>query len=350
MSPESLNLLAALQLRPRASWESLAPILEMSPTTLARRWRGIQEKGIAWITCTPTFPAIDAMREAASADWFYLAPHGSTAYIEIACHPGERDAVVEQLVRDPRCWTVACTSGGRDVTVAITMPSPEELDAFVHGRVGVLPGVRSLGVNPLRGFLQTASSWRIGALTAVQREALLQLPVRRPPVRSEAGRPRGLDLEVMRVLAEDGRASASRIAGEIGYSVSSVSDAIARLQASRAAEWRLDLAQSLFGWKVMATLSIRAPQARILEIGAQLRHFSQEVREAVSMISDANLQVHVWAKQLETVDAVEEMLNVQFPEVRVEDRWLSTRFAKRAGVVLDEHGRRLSVVPIFPQS
>lgn len=352
--PKTLVLMSALQMQPRASWSTLAPILGSSATTLARRWKTLTEQNLAWITCSPAFPTDLASTEGAAQDWFFLAPHGTTAYVEVTCRPGERESVIASLTDDPRCWTIACTSGSRDVTVAVTLPTSSELDDFVHHRIGMLPGVRSMRTNPLRGFLQAPSNWRIGALTPRQRDALARLTPRtrphRKPERVAPRTPTELELAVMRELAIDGRASATGIAERVGYSVSSVNDAIAHVLTSGAAEWRLDFAQAQFGWDVMATLSLHAPQSRMAEIGAQLRRFSLEVREAVSLIGGANLQVHVWTKQLETIDAVEEMLDAQFPDVRVSDRWLSTRFAKRAGVILDASGRCVRVVPMFPPS
>jgi len=311
----------------------------------------LSEQNLAWITCSPAFPSDPATTDEHGQDWHFLAPHGTTAYVEVTCRPGERESVIASLVDDPRCWTIACTSGSRDVTVAVTLPTPRELDDFVHHGIGVLPGVRSMRVNPLRAFLQAPSNWRIGALAPAQRDALARLSLRTPPHRTgerSPATPTTLELAVMRELATDGRASATSISERIGYSVSSVNDAIAHVLTSGLAEWRLDFAQAQFGWDVMATLSLHAPQSRMAEIGAQLRRFSLEVREAVSLIGGANLQVHVWTKQLETIDAVEEMLDARFPDVRVADRWLTTRFAKRAGVILDESGRRVRTEAMFP--
>lgn len=347
---KSLVLMAALQLQPRASWSMLAPILGVSATTLARRWQALTEQGRAWITCSPAFPSEPSTERERGSDWFFLPPYGSTAYIEVRCRPGERDSVLAGLIDDPRCWTIACTSGTRDLTVAVTLPSPQALDDFIQNQLGTLPGVLSLRANPLRGFLQAPSRWRIGGLTVEQREALMRLPIRRPPgmLDHTPSRRLALDQAVMRELAVDGRASASSIAKNIGYSVSSVNDSIAHVLQSGLAEWRLDLAQGDFGWDVMATLSLCCPQSRVHPIGTQLRRFSLEVREAVSTVGGENMQVHVWARQMDTLDAVEEMLGTQFPDVRVADRWVSTRFAKRAGVVLDDYGRRVRVTPMFP--
>ncbi|MFC7741398.1 AsnC family transcriptional regulator [Nocardiopsis composta] len=48
-----LSLINALQLTPRAAWSDLAPILDVDATTLARRWRRLEEAGLARITVFP---------------------------------------------------------------------------------------------------------------------------------------------------------------------------------------------------------------------------------------------------------------------------------------------------------
>lgn len=343
----SLVLMSALQLQPRASWSALAPILGVSTSTLARRWQSLTEERLVWTTCLPTLPT--DLDPQGSGDWFFLAPHGTTAYIELTCSPGGREAVLNQLLGDPRCWTIAFTSGPRDLTIAATLPSPRALDEFLQLTVGAVPEVQSMRANPLRGFLQSPTSWRIGALSPAQRDAIIALHPRtsqRLPLKRTHSGPSPLELAVIRELGFDARMTASQIARNIGYSVSSVNDAIATIRNLNMAEFRLDFDQAAFGWNVTATLALRAPQSRIHEIGTQLRRFSMEVREAVLMVGGANLQVHIWTKHMETIDAVEEMLETQFPEVHIADRWLSTRFAKRAGVVLDETGRRVTTTPL----
>lgn len=338
---QTLQLLSALQLQPRASWTMLAPILGTSATTLARRWKTLSDEGLAWITCSPGF---------VSDDSFFFAPNGATAYLDLVCAPGERDRVLTALEGEPSCWTIACTTGTRDVTVAVTRGSAAELDRFIHQRIGTLEGMVSLRWSPLRKFLQAPSNWRIGALSQAQVKQLRNLPKRTPKAAlDDPGRRRDTNA-VMHELALDGRASASGIAERLGLSTSSVNDIITELQHSSAAEWRLDIAQAQLGWPVAATIAVNAPPSRMPDIATQLRRFSLEVREAAALVGSSSLQVHVWATHVDTVDAVEEMLEAQFPDVSVTERWLTTRFAKRAGAVLDEHGRKRYITPMLAES
>ncbi|WP_179014408.1 AsnC family transcriptional regulator [Paenarthrobacter ureafaciens] len=42
-----LRLLHALQVRPRAPWTALAPVVGADAVTLARRWNVLQDRGLA---------------------------------------------------------------------------------------------------------------------------------------------------------------------------------------------------------------------------------------------------------------------------------------------------------------
>jgi len=333
----TISLLAALQISPRASWTDLAPILGVNATTLSRRWQSLKDDGLAWVTCMP----------AGDEDWFFLAPHGATAYVEVICRPGRRDEVITRIASTQEAWSIECTSGPRDLLLSVTTATARSLDDYTTRVLGAIDGVEAVRTNPVRGFLATPSGWRVGGLRAAQRSTLLAMA--KSTEREVRHRhPTGLERRVMQELSIDGRATATEISRVTGYSISAVNSAIGRITSAPWAQFRVDFAQEHLGWDVMASLWITAPQSQVSEIGTMLRRFPAEVREAVSMFGAANLYVHIWAQDYDTLDSIEEMITESFPSVRLADRWITTRFAKRAGVVLDRDGRRESFVPMLP--
>lgn len=329
-----VDLLAALQLHPRASWTELAPLLGVDPSTLSRRWRALREDGLAWVICQPS----------SSSDWFYFPPYGSTAFVELVCRPGRRDDVVAELVARPEVWTVECTSGVRDLLLSVTLPNARALDQYTNRVLGTIDAVMTVRTNPVRRFLFTPSDWRIDGLDTRRKAAVTELAER--AARAVPDRPpSALERTVMSSLAADGRATAQSIAAASGYSLSGVNGAIRRIMGSGWASLRVDFAQEMLGWDIMASLWIQAPQSKIPEIGALLRRFPGDVREAVALVGSTNLYVHIWTKDFETIDAIEELITGSFPGVRLADRWITTRFAKRAGVVMGTDGRRHGFVP-----
>lgn len=333
----ALSLLSALQLYPRIAWSDLGPILGVDPSTLSRQWRQLTRSGLAWVTCQPS----------STNDWYYFAPAGSTAYIELACRPGARDAVIGALERQPEVWSIECTSGSRDLLLSLTVESPLALDAYTSRTLGAVDGIVSVRTNPVRGFLSTPSDWRLDLLTPAQRVAVEELRARHA-VRVAHTTPSTLERAVLRELARDGRASASEIAKRVRYSVSAVNGAITRIMYSRFATFRVDFAQNVLGWDLMVSLWIEAPQTQLENIGVLLKRFPREIREAVAMVGAANLYVHVWTQDFDTLDSIEEMLTSAFPGTSIRDRWITTRFAKRAGHLLDERGQRIDFVPTIP--
>ncbi|GAA3353999.1 hypothetical protein GCM10017744_009850 [Streptomyces antimycoticus] len=47
------GLVHALQIHPRAPWTLVGDVLAVNPVTAARRWRRLQEAGLAWVTAYP---------------------------------------------------------------------------------------------------------------------------------------------------------------------------------------------------------------------------------------------------------------------------------------------------------
>jgi len=330
-------LLGALQIHPRVSWTDLATVLGVNATTLSRRWQILQEEGLAWVTCIP----------ADDDDWFYLAPHGATAYVEVSCRPGARNNVIAQIATDREAWSIECTSGTRDLLLSVTAATTRALDDYTTNVLGAIDGIVSVRTNPVRRFLASPSGWRISGLRAGQRSTLMAMAkLAERPLRHHE--PTELERHVMAELSIDGRATATEISRATGFSVSAVNGAVGRIASAPWAQFRVDFAQEQLGWDVMASLWITAPQSQVPEIGNMLRRFPAEVREAVSMIGGANLYVHIWAKDFDTLDSIEEMITGSFPLVRLADRWITTRFAKRAGAILGSDGRRESFVPMLP--
>lgn len=54
LGEEDLRLINALQIGPRLSWNVLGQVLERHPTSLAARWRKLEESGVAWLAGWPS--------------------------------------------------------------------------------------------------------------------------------------------------------------------------------------------------------------------------------------------------------------------------------------------------------
>ena len=347
------QLLEALQIHPRLPWSALAPVLGTDASTLSRRWRALRASGLAWMTCQP----------GSAPDWFYFPPYGSTAYVEVDCEAGARDAVVEALADEPSIWTIERTTGPRDLLLSITAPSWGDLEHLVDRRIGRVDGVVRTLTNPVRAVFAYPGDWRIDALARPQRSALHRLhhaargeiaggvaPVEAARGEPTSGRrPTRFERQIIHELSADGRASVSAIAAATDHSVSGTARALRRILAEGFASFRLDFNQHAFGYEYLVSLWLQAPQARLPEIGARLRRYPRIVRECVSIIGPANLYVHAWVERLEELDAIEALLVEGYPGTRIRNRWIATGFAKRSGHLLGADGDRVGFVNALPR-
>src|ERR1700761_9437989 len=93
LSETDLQLVDALQVNPRASWNAIAAPLGISALTAARRWQALSSDGLAWTEAT-------------------LGPqlfHG--VFVEFACRPGTAHIVADALAEMPDVVTIGRMAG-----------------------------------------------------------------------------------------------------------------------------------------------------------------------------------------------------------------------------------------------
>src|SRR5699024_4257547 len=90
LSEQSLELINALQIAPRASWSRLADVLGNKPSTLSQRWNELQTRGLAWIT---------AMVSGATR-------RSAIAFVEVGCQMERQKALGAEFVTSPNIVSV----------------------------------------------------------------------------------------------------------------------------------------------------------------------------------------------------------------------------------------------------
>ncbi|PPF50901.1 hypothetical protein C5B94_15100 [Clavibacter michiganensis] len=86
-------------------------------------------------------------------------------------------------------------------------------------------------------------------------------------------------------------------------------------------------------------------QAEMEKVAAALRLFPQ-LRMCASVTGQANLVASLWLRNLEELDDIESKLTRVFQNLRIVDRWVVPRVAKRTGHLFDDEGRWSSFVPM----
>ncbi|WP_300676851.1 Lrp/AsnC family transcriptional regulator [Nocardioides sp.] len=327
-APLDHQLIAALQLHPRISWTRLGEVLASDPTTLSRRWQTLVEAGLVWSTCfemAPT-PRDNPVR---------------AGLVEVGCVPGRREQVIDALSRERLVYDITCTTGDRDLAVLVSGPSLGAVDDLVQRRVASQDGVTRTRTSLLHTIFRDGPGWRLAALSPAQIAAITAaLPVREP-----VPTPTALHRDLIAALNPDPRITVSDLAARLGSSTSTVSRGLEVLLTAPWARFRTDLAHTRLGWEAEVTLWLRTESGTLPEVVTSLRAMDH-LRMCASISGPANLTAVFWLRHLHDLDALEHRLLRAHPSVRILDRWVTTRVAKRLGHVLDADGLHRDWVPI----
>lgn len=324
---EDLALVNALQLRPRASWAELAPVLQATPATLARRWQRLTRDRLARVVVTPG-PAFGTV--------------GITGLVSVDSDPAVIDAVVDTAAANPRVATVQVLGGNPDLLLTCFARDIATLHACVLNPLRRVPGVRAITLSLSTSLRLEGSRWRLGALDPAQvfrltdgdSEALRSGQAFDEPNRA-----------LVQYLAVDGRASLAALSEAIGASTTTVRRRLGQLTRSGILRFRCDVAATVFGWPVAATLWVRAPATMHSQV-AQAIVGRPEVRAVMSTTGGSNLLIQVMLRSIEGLAQLElDLLNVT-SAVEVVNTAFDLRTAKQMGWHLDSFGRGTHATPV----
>ncbi|WP_309066466.1 Lrp/AsnC family transcriptional regulator [Microbacterium sp.] len=330
LDPVDRRLLHALQVEPRASWSALAPIVGADAATLSRRWRRLEEEGIAWIT----------------GRLGGVMPDGA-ALIEVECDPQRIAETAATLAEDREVYVLDQTAGSRDLLVTVACGGQDALGSYVTGRLAALPGVRSVRTHVWIDLFFEGGDWRLRTLSPAEMAALPAVPPPRP--RAAATVPERLRQILAYELSIDGRATAASISKRWGVSAQRVTDAIAVLRRSGELRLRTDIARRWSEWPVYAWYFIEAPASIMHDLREGLKKV-QQIRLAALTASRYNLVLAVWVRDLPGIHAFEVAFERAAPAARIQDRSLVLRIAKHMGRILDDSGQATgAIVPLAPR-
>jgi DNA-binding Lrp family transcriptional regulator len=326
-----LSLVNALQLVPRATWTELSPILEADPTTLARRWKRLQENGLARVTAFPR-PAVMARL--------------NMAYVELSCRNGTVEEVASVLAEHPDTLTIQFIAGSHQLLLTV-VPGAGLADYLLNW-VGGFPDVISYHVHVVTGMPYEAQHWQVGALSPAQRRRLRALV---PPVVPRPGSDHitELDQRVIDLLCDDGRVGYHDIAERLGIAPATAARRLNRLLREGILGLRCDIAREAMGWPVAAVLWGSAG-ADVLERAGDLGERIPEVRLCSTLAGPENTHLVVWLRTAADLVRVERRLLDEMPGLRIADRRVILRTFKFMGGIVDARQRYSRTVPLRPRA
>ncbi|WP_228816689.1 Lrp/AsnC family transcriptional regulator [Nocardia transvalensis] len=327
LTEAELQLIHALQLRPRASWTELSHVLGIDPVTAARRWDRLRTSGRAWVTISPGPRAYHQV---------------CYSFIEIGCAAGTTGGVADRLSAHPHMVSIERTT---DAHLLLGTVATADLDMMARYTLDVLPAVPH--VTAVRARIVThmfteGGRWRIDVLDPDQRTRLARSSTSVSAPRSHPVTP--LDQAVLAHLARDGRASHQTIADAVGVSAQTIKRRIDTATRTGMLRFRCEFARPLGGWPVAVTFWATAPTSDLLDIGRALAQHRQ-TRNCAALSADHNLILQANTTNLHDVLDFETHLTRAHPGLRITERVLTLRHHKLHGHLLDADGRSIGAVP-----
>ncbi len=320
LDERDLRLLHALQIRPRAPWAALAPIVGADAVTLARRWNVLHEAGLAWVTA-----------------YKGLGAKYSGAVVEIDCAPASIIRATEELAGEKEVMTIDQTAGGRDLVVTLMCRTEADLSRFLLDRLCTVEGIRSTRTHRTIRLLADAQQWRLRSL----QDAEARLLERNLPRPVPAGRemPPELEEQLAVILKADGRASVADIAARLDISPAKAKNAVATLVAHQRLVLRLEIARPYTPWPVSVWYFMRVPATKVEAVAGRLTGL-EEVRLVTTTGGMYSILMAVWLRRIEDMTVLERQLGERLPFAEIMDRSIVLRTPKHVGHRLDPTGKR----------
>ncbi len=322
------RLIAALQLRPRASWTELGAVLCLSPVTLARRWARLAEAGVAWMTVAPNLQPGSGTRGL------------GVALVELRVPPGQVLPTAHELAEVPEIATIDVTAGSRDLVLTIIAGDDESLARLLLERLHTIGTVVAIHSHPVTRTYVDGSSWRMPGLTDAEKARLAVHPT--PPNRSRAT---PLAEAVAVELARDGRISSTELAARLDLRPRRARELIAEVVGTGRLRFRTEVARRQSGYPLCTWYLLRTPATQRDNVAQRIATL-QQARAVVAVVGQYDLAIDVWTRTIDDVQRLEAAIEEQMRGVQIADRAVVLRTVKLMGRLLDDSGCAAGFVPL----
>ena len=322
-----LRIVHALQINPRAPWSLVASVVEADRATVLRRWRRMEETGVAWVSCYPVETS-----------------ELTLAFVEISCLHGQSLQVAARLAADPHAASVNVYAGSRDLLAEVVTRNQRDQSRYVLERLAAVPGIREVRTHQSAAYYRDASHWRLGLLDSTAERRLAAPSARTSRAADSPAIVTDAQRELAYELAADPRMAVADLAARLGVSRATAHRRLTELLA-RSPFMRCELARTLTPWPVSAVFFLRCPADKI-DVTAQALSKLREVRAVMATVGPFNLYLSAWVRSVSDVYLLESQLVARLPHVQVTDRAFVIRPVKLMGQLLNEDGLRIGTVPI----
>ncbi|MEV5595078.1 Lrp/AsnC family transcriptional regulator [Streptomyces sp. NPDC052496] len=251
-------LIHALHIDGRAPFSQIAVALDVSPQTVARRYRRLRDEA--------------SLRVVGLAD-----PHraGRTQWlVRLTAAAGSAQDLAHALARRPDTSWVKLTSGGTEIVAVIHTPTDDVAgNSLLLRDIPRTSNITAVSAHCLlHMYLGGPTNWRRSADTLSEEQ---QRILRAPEAADSAyvPVPRRLtdaDADLLVALQKDGRASHAELAQATGWSPVTVARRLADLQAGEAVFFDVEVDTGLFGANTRALLWMSVSPAHLEHVATTL--------------------------------------------------------------------------------
>ncbi|MEU0844652.1 Lrp/AsnC family transcriptional regulator [Streptomyces sp. NPDC005962] len=278
-----LDLVAALQVAPRAPLSALADVLGSSASTVGRRLARLADERL--------------LRVIGQVEWPMLA-EGNPLHIWVATVPGQARQVAGRLAELPEIPFVATTTGHADVYCSLHATRRAGARELLMTRIPSVPGVRSAHTELVLRASTKSDSWRLRRLGEDQSRALREVadPLEEPAGPAEPAATATVadfsaeELGAVELLRHDGRASAAEVARALGISRSTAYRLTQSLLRRGLVRPRVEIEPALLGYALEVVVELHAAPGAIQQVADALaRHPSARY---VSIVAGTSSVIH----------------------------------------------------------
>ncbi|GAB2601831.1 Lrp/AsnC family transcriptional regulator [Streptomyces capparidis] len=272
------TILRALQCAPRAPFRLIGEVAGVSEQTAARRYHALRRNGVMRVVGLVN-PAV----------------HGKAQWVaRIRCRPDRVGPLADALTRRPDIAYAGLASGGSEIICTIRSPVEAQGDDLLLRQLPRSASVLDMSIDLLIHPFGNAgtSNWTGYGGHLTPEQARLLTGDRPPAPDGPLTPPTGDDAPLLDALAEDGRATHTRLAELTGWSKARVARRLNALEAAGTLTYDVDLLPERLGHHLNATLWLRVAPARLQDAGEELaRH--DEVAFAGATTGDHNVMAVV---------------------------------------------------------
>jgi DNA-binding Lrp family transcriptional regulator len=252
------RIIHGLHCAPRASFRQLGEVLGVSEQTVARRYNALRRGGILRVV---------GLR--------IPAAHGQTEWIaRLRCRPDAVGPVADSLARRPEVGYASIASGGSEIICVIRSAAGTARDDVLLRQLPRAASVLDLSIDLLiHGFGGPKAVGWAGGERSLTDDQVRRLTAERPEPAGPPLAPTDEDLPLFEALAEDGRASYTRLAEVTGWSTPRVARRLEALEAAGSLGYGIDILPERLGYELNAILWLQVDLPGLHRIGEELsRH------------------------------------------------------------------------------